>query len=254
MKELNFNERATENEFLDQKEIDVNELIKNLNEFVTLNKYLGTKNDLLKALDKIYPKYKEYVSNKKISILDLGCGAGDLLIAMNDWANKKNINIDLIGIDNNQTIVDFAKQNIERMENAEKYKNISIKNMDIISFLQEINNVDIVCLNNVLHHFKDEQIIELLQGLSIKTNLAIIINDLRREPIAYYGIKWIAKLCNMSTLAQNDGPLSVRKSFREEDFRRYFKSLNLHDFEIHKAFAFRWQVIIFLHPTIVGQR
>ncbi len=194
-------------------------------------------------------------------------------IEMNRWAIRKNIKVDLIGIENNPFIVDFSKKYTKH------YDNITIENNDLFSFasssvppsgssnisnsfilppispqVSSLKAVDIVCLNNVLHHLNDEEILKLFQSLILKTNLAIIINDLRREIIPYYAIKWLTKLMNMSMLAQHDGPLSVLKSFQEQDFNRYFSLLhsnnlninNIKRVEIHKSWAFRWQVIIYL--------
>lgn len=235
-----FNRRSLKKELLDENHLDKDQVNQNLTEFIYLNRYLGVKSTLLKALNKIVRFYKQDFKNNTLSIADLGCGAGDLLIEIYHWAKENTFKTKLTGIDCNPFIVDFAKAK------AQSYTNISIQKGDI--FLPEIynENFDIICLNNICHHFTDEQMIQLLKLLSSQTLYAIIINDLRRHPIAYYAIKWISKLFNLSSYAQHDGPLSVLKAFNRKELEQYLLLSNIQNFEINKRFPFRWQVIVWL--------
>lgn len=237
----NFNSRSTQKELLDENNIDADALIQNLEEFVVLNKYLGGRTTLMQAFNKIYDSCKDSFINKKLTIADLGCGAGDLLIEIHHWAKRMNIAIDIIGFDYNQTIVDFAKSK------TQGYQNISIKKIDLFSPEFKEYSFDIVCFNTVCHHFSDEQLIQLISALKNKTKLAMIINDLRRNFIAYYAIKWITKLFNLSKLAQHDGPLSVLKAFNKNELKEYLLKSNIKNAQINKTWAFRWQVIIWLN-------
>ncbi len=87
---FNINERSKQKELLDEEEaIDAEALSKNLNEFIALNQYFGSKSTLIQALDKVYDVYRINLDNqdahdlnakiKKLTIVDLGSGAGDLL-------------------------------------------------------------------------------------------------------------------------------------------------------------------------------
>lgn len=240
-----FKMRSEENEMLDAQTLNPDELRKNLKEFAIINKWLGTERTLIDALEKIYLKYSASIFKQKIRIADLGCGGGDVLLSIQRWAQHKNIAIDLVGIDCHPAIVEYAQTK------TRSYANIQIWLIDIFSKAFREESFDIVCLNNVCHHFSDSEIISLIEDLKSRTCLAVIINDLERHPIAYYAIKWIAKGLGLSTLAQHDGPLSVLKAFNSQDLKKYMAQLPVHSFEIKKACAFRWQIMIWSEGDIV---
>jgi hypothetical protein len=104
--------------------------------------------------------------------------------------------------------------------------------------------VDITTCTLFTHHFTDSELVQLLKGLKTKSNLAIIINDLHRNPIAYHSIKLLTKLFSKSPMVQNDGPLSVLRAFARADWERIFEEADIRDFQLSWHWAFRWQVII----------
>jgi 2-polyprenyl-3-methyl-5-hydroxy-6-metoxy-1,4-benzoquinol methylase len=228
-----FKHRSEKNEMLDAETLNLSELSKNLKEFSMINQWLGTKRTLIQALEKIHSKYPE----QKFRIADLGCGGGDLLLSIQVWASNKNISMELVGIDVHPSVVEYAQN---KMLNS----NIQIKLMDVFSDAFKQESFDIVCLNNVCHHFSDAKIIDLIHDLKSRTRLAIVINDLERHPLAYYAIKWLTKCFRLSTMAQYDGPLSVLKAFKIQDLKKYVAKLPIHAVELKKTWAFRWQIII----------
>jgi 2-polyprenyl-3-methyl-5-hydroxy-6-metoxy-1,4-benzoquinol methylase len=232
-----FKIRSQQKEMLDDAILDPVVLYENLKEFSIINKYLGTQQSLIDSLNTIYAKYSLQNSQQTLRIADLGCGAGDMLLSIHRWAQDKNIKIDILGIDCHQDIIEHAKKTVLNCSN------IQILLLDILSdtFLESF---DIVCLNNVCHHFSDTEIINLSKRLQSTTKLAIIINDLQRHPIAYFSIKWITRLFGLSRYAQHDGPLSVLKAFKIQDLKNYMAKTNTSYFDINKTWVFRWQMII----------
>lgn len=108
-----------------------------------------------------YCKYfrKNYLSHlpadKKASILDIGCGMGHFLYFL-----EKEGFTNYCGIDNSPENVQFCQ---ERRLHAELY--------DAVRFLEKSNRIfDAIVMNDILEHFKKEEIIRLL-GL-IQKNLS----------------------------------------------------------------------------------
>jgi len=233
-----FKIRSQQKEMLDDAVLDPVVLHKNLKEFSTINKWLGSNRSLTNSLNTIYSTYSLHNVRRTLRVADLGCGGGDMLLTIHRWAQHKKIKTDIIGIDCHEAIIEHAKNTII------KYSNIQLLLLDIFSdkFIKE--SFDIVCLNNVCHHFSDAEIINLTNRLQATTNFAIIINDLQRHPVAYFCIKWITWLLSLSTYAQHDGPLSILKAFKIQDLKNYMTKTNITHFEIKKTWAFRWQMII----------
>lgn len=230
-----FKKRSTQSEMLDNPMLDNAGLHQNLREFKIINRWLGSQAVLIDSLNKVYKKYPLYFLSKEIRIADLGCGGGDLLLGIQSWANENKLKVDLWGLDSNASIIEYARNNTA---------NIQYEQVDILSSKIKAYNFDIICLNNVCHHFTDDEIIQLLIDLHSKINLCIIINDLRRNPVAYYAIKWITDIFNLSTMAKHDGPVSVLRSFTESDLIQYLTKSNIKNYQIKRAWAFRWQMII----------
>lgn len=233
-----FPKRSEQLELMDDLCLGTAELRKNLDELVMLNRLVGSKTVLLSALNKVYKRHRHYFHANKIVIADLGCGGGDLLRAINDWAATKKIDVELVGIDANPFMINYAT------EKSNCYPNISFKSLDIWSsdFLKL--KVDIVCINSFCHHLSNEELIKLWQQLTKQASMAIIINDLQRHWLSYFTVKWFAKLFRFSSLAQHDGPLSVLRAFRKQELIKLLQLANIHAYQIRWAWAFRWEIII----------
>lgn len=233
-----FKKRSEKKEIIDFLEFSDSQLIKNLHEFEIINRWLGTRAVLINALKKIYKKHIFEFNQKNILIADLGCGGGDLLRNVSQWLNFSNIKCELLGFDNHPLMIHFAI-------NASKgHPTINFKQVNIIEDDLENYHFDIVCLNNVCHHFTDESLKVLIEKLMRKTRLAIIINDLHRHWIPYFTIKLMTKIFNLSLLAKHDGPLSVLRAFERKDFLNWLPDNNSKQLEIRWCWPFRWQVII----------
>ncbi len=242
-----FKNRSQEPELMDDTTLSGPGLAQNLTEISATNRWFGARTVLITALNLIYKKYKNDFKNK-ISIADLGCGAGDLFIAMDRWAIKKKLAIEFIGIDVNSFMLDHAKNQVKILSPVQYIEGNILEK----SFIQSLS-VDISCLNSITHHFTDKEFIKLLQELYTQTRKAIIINDLRRNSLAYYGIKVIAKIFNFCYLTQHDAPLSVLRSFRKNELIDVLTKAGLKSFQIRRAWAFRWQIIIWCKKDVTHE-
>lgn len=234
-----FKQRSQQPELMDDITLATPMLAKNLQEIAITNRLFGARRVLLQALDTINKKYDHEFSKRTITIADLGCGGGDLLANMDSWAIQKKLAVEFIGVDVNSFMVQQTKKNIKN-GNPTVYRVGSILDQQFINSL----NMDVACLNSITHHFTDTEMIKLLQDLKQKVNYAIIINDLRRHWFSYYAIKFITKIFRSSYLTQHDAPLSVLRAFREEELRSVLSAAGISSFQIKRAWAFRWQIIV----------
>lgn len=232
-----FSKRSDKKELLDNLNLSDFALIKNLNELDVYNHYLGGINTLINALNEIYRKRGDKFNNK-IIIADLGCGSGELLRVMADWAKTKNVELELIGIDANCHVI------LHAINKSQQYPTISYQVIDIFSPEFAAMQFDIVTINSVTHHFTDAALVDLFKSLSKQTNLAIIVNDLQRHWFSYYFIKYITMLPQFSYLVKHDAPLSVLRAFTKHELEIILKQADISDYELRWAWAFRWKLII----------
>ena len=101
---------------------------------------------------------------------------------------------------------------------------------------------DVVLCTLFAHHFKDDELKQMLQGLLLNARLGIVINDLHRHKIAYYLFKLIG-LFIRNRMVREDGLTSILRAFKRKDLEQLSTTLNA-KFSIKWKWAFRYQWIL----------
>ena len=123
--------------------------------------------------------------NKIITIVDLGCGNGDILRDVAKFGRKNNYSFKLIGIDANSSAIDYAK------ELSKEYTEIYFKKINVLSEDFKKQSYDVVLCTLFLHHFKNAELISLLKTITDKATIGVVVNDLHRHKLAYYLFKFL---------------------------------------------------------------
>ncbi|QHL89458.1 methyltransferase domain-containing protein [Nibribacter ruber] len=213
-------------------------LRQNLKELEIINTYLGGHDVVRNGLDRLLAHpFLGTFSGKTLKIADLGSGGGDTLRMVAQWARKRNLPVDLVGIDANAFMVAYGQQH------SQQYPEIRFEQADVFSeqFAQE--KYDIVICSLFLHHFTDDGLVQLFSGLRQQVRIAVLINDLHRHPLAFYSIKALTKAFSHSHLVKHDAPLSVERAFIKQDWQRLLPRAGVPQFELRWRWAFRWQVV-----------
>jgi 2-polyprenyl-3-methyl-5-hydroxy-6-metoxy-1,4-benzoquinol methylase len=226
--------RSNQPELMDDLSLSGDELRKNLRELEVINNWLGGHKVVLDALNKSTLNYK----NQHLTIADIGCGGGDTLTSIANWAQRKSINVQLTGIDANDFMVQYARQHCQH------YSNITIAQHNVFSEAFALQEYDIIVCSLFCHHFTDEQLIRLFGQLYQQARVAVIINDLHRHWFAYYSIKYITKLFSGSRLVQHDAPLSVWRAFKRPELEKLLQQASIENYSLQWMWAFRWQLVL----------
>jgi 2-polyprenyl-3-methyl-5-hydroxy-6-metoxy-1,4-benzoquinol methylase len=227
--------RSTAPETLDDFNMEGEILKDALDKIASINQLLGGNKVTLegvKILIKGQPK------ETPVHITDIGCGNGDMLRALADYAIRNKLNFVLNGIDANN----FTIQHARNLSSG--YPNISYDCIDIFDRQQPLKTCDIVLCTLTLHHFTDEEIIDLLQRVSESASLGFVINDLHRNALAYYLFQAVCFIFRLNYMSREDGLVSILRSFKRADLLAYSKRLKLKNFLIRWKWAFRYQWIV----------
>lgn len=227
--------RSEQAEIMDNFDFKGSEMKDLLRDLKIVNKFLGGNQitfDGLKELLRVHPK------EKTIKILDIGCGDGEVLRKCTDFAKKNNFKFECIGIDFNENILYFAKKQ------SEAYSNITFQKIDVFSEINRIPDCDIALCTLVLHHFKDEQIEELLTTLIDKAKIGIVVNDLQRSKQAFQLFKLFSNVFLKTKTARHDGLVSIARSFKELDLKNISKKIPNQKSIIKWCWAYRYQWIL----------
>lgn len=215
--------RSYEPELMDDFSIHDERVDLALKELRVINRFLGGNSTSKSAL-----KYFLNSNNNELSIIDIGSGSSDNLIA----SKKSFPYLKIVSVDKN-------------IRSLKSFPNKTIKlNADALQVPVKDKSCDIVHASLFLHHFTNKKIILLIKEFLRISRNGILINDLRRSLLALIGIKILTTIFSKSALVKNDAPLSVRRGFRMRELIELLEHSNIDDYIIKRKWAFRWMVVI----------
>lgn len=226
--------RSQEEEIMDDLDMSGEILIDSLDKIAIINQWLGGNALTLKG---IFELLKDWNKEDVVSIIDLGCGNGDMLRALSRAADKKGYTFKMIGVDANQATINYANELSRNFDNIEYVK------QDVLSSEFNNNNFDIALCTLFLHHFENKTALKLIQSLERKATIGVIVNDLHRHPMAYYLFKLITLFVS-NKMMKEDGQLSILKGFKRKDLESFAKKLKSKS-RIKWKWAFRYQWLLF---------
>ena len=228
-----FSTRSDQMEIMDDLACSGHVLEQTLRELEFINKWLGGNKITLNAIEQLTKSRR----GEPITIADLGCGSGEMLRVIDAWGRKKNLKLNLVGIDANPNIIAIAKRNLKDCPS------INLQTLNIFADEFQLQRYDIVIGTLFYHHFPDHELTHFFKRLKQQVNLGYIINDIHRHWLAYYSIKILTQFFSKSAMVKYDAPLSVLRASTESELIKILERSQMRDFTIRWKWAFRWQVV-----------
>ncbi len=179
-----------------------------ISDIETLNKLTFASRPTLRWLTQIVA---ELPQSEPLRILDIGCGAGDMLRRIERWARKRGIAVQLTGIDLNPHATRAAQ------EFTHTDSPIQWVTGDVLAYSEP---VDIVISSLFMHHLSEIDIVRFIAWMEVTARLGWFISDLTREQIPYKFIGAFTAAARLHRFVRYDAPVSIRRSFREADWTR----------------------------------
>ena len=221
--------RSSEMEIMDDFTMEGVIFRDTLDKLEIINRFLGGNTVTIKGLKKLL---KNQSKKKTITIVDLGCGHGDILRDVAKFGRKNNYSFKLIGIDANFAAIEYAR------ELSKEYSELSFEMIDIFSEDFKKQSYDIVLCTLFLHHFKNEELISFLKTTIEKATIGVVVNDLHRHKLAYYLFKLIGFFIK-NKMVRQDGLTSVLRAFKRKDLENISIQMKV-QFSIQWKWAFRY--------------
>jgi 2-polyprenyl-3-methyl-5-hydroxy-6-metoxy-1,4-benzoquinol methylase len=230
---LNTTYRSDATELMDDFSMKGELLRDTLDKLGKINKWLGGNHVTLNGLRQLL---KNQPKDKVLTIVDLGCGHGDILRLIADFGRKHNYSFELIGIDANQDAIEYAD------ELSVAYEELSFRSVDVFSEEFRAMEYDIVLSTLFLHHLNEDEIHALLNTVTTKAKLGVVINDLHRSSMAYALFRLLGLVISNHMIVQ-DGLTSILRAFKRKEIEQISSQLNLNS-KISWKWAFRYQWLI----------
>ena len=222
-------------ESMDDFSMDNDGLVTALNDIAQINQLLGGNSV---TLDGVQHLIKDLPKDQTITIMDFGCGSGDMLRMLSKFGAENNLKFQLIGIDANEATIRHAEKC------STEFTNITYLAEDIFLYDFSKYKIDIALITLTLHHFKDDEILKIMRVILNLVQKGIVVNDLQRSKLAYRLFQMIIFIFRLEKMTANDGVISILRGFKKEDLQNYSKDLGLKKYSINWKWAFRYQWII----------
>jgi len=214
--QMNFKERSTLPELMDDPNISEEALIGALNDIAFVNKYLGGNQITVKALHKFI---EEHPTKKEWVVVDVGCGDGEILREVWEYFKTKDVTIKFVGVDISSMSIDRARLKSKGIDNMD------FRVQDILEIDEKTFSCDVIICTLTMHHFEDNQLLKFMSKFQKLVSIGIIINDLHRSKLAYRLFQVFSGIFMKSNIAKYDGRVSIARSFRKQDLENYSKKL-----------------------------
>ncbi len=215
--------RSQEYEILDDPNVRPDELLESLNFMRQVNELFGGHRAILEY-------FEQQTLPASFTVLDIGCGGGDIPFALVKWARSRGKEAHITAIDVQPLCLSYAAQN---------FSSPDIRYLQYSAFdIEKLGRFDFVMSSMFFHHLSDDEIVHLLGLLQKVAQRGWILNDLYRGAMNYAGA-WFLGMLSGKPILFNDAKLSVARAFRPKDLEQYRVAAGVHDARIRRRPLFR---------------
>jgi hypothetical protein len=232
---IDTSKRTSAVEIMDDFDLQGEELDKTLRDLDNINKWLGGNKITLEGVKNIVENQPK---TSEIHIADLGCGNGAVLREIARWGRKNNYKLKLTGIDANTHAIAIGEKMTAGFQEIE-FLALNIFSGDFKNF-----HCDIILCTLTLHHFKNHEVLALLNLFNQQSRLGVVINDLHRSKLAYRLFQAFSAVFINNEIARKDGLISILRGFKKEELQDFAGKIPKTNHQITWKWAFRYRWII----------
>lgn len=231
-----FSSRTHGEEMMDDFSITDERLTGALHQLRGVNRWLGGTGATMRVL----APWLQARTETRLRILDVGTGLADIPVQVLRRATRQGYGVDMVGVDANPATVSYARRILDAELPPSLRPHLTVETGDALALPYPDDAFDVVMAAAFLHHFEFAQAVAVLMEMNRVARHGILINDLHRHPLAYYGILAIVNLLPVSPMFGHDGPVSVLRGFRRDELYALAEAAGLPAPTVRWHWAFRW--------------
>ena len=226
-------ERIYEEELLDAGEGTDEDVRNNLIDLRRINRMLGGTRVVMDALARSVNGNEA----RRLSLLDVGTGSADIPAEVHRWCRAQSIEPFI-------TALDLSERNLRIVrKDFVSGSELSFVRADAMNLPFAERSFDYVTASLFLHHFRDDDVVQLLADFARVARRAVIVNDLVRNLVPYYFSRITGPFLTTSFLTRNDGPVSVLRGFTAEELRELAARAGLRSYRVKRMFPYRLSLV-----------
>ncbi|MEO6376771.1 MAG: methyltransferase domain-containing protein [Caulobacteraceae bacterium] len=152
-------------------------------------------------------------------VLDVGAGYGDMLRVLDRWAQRRGVQLEMVGADLNP----FSARAANEVTAAGRP--IRWITADALSLPGD--PPDVVISSLFAHHLDDDQLVSFLAWSERAARVGWFVNDLHRHAFPFHGFGLLARLMRWHRFVIHDGPVSIARAFEAGDWRDLLREAGL---------------------------
>lgn len=167
---------------------------------------------------------------RRVRVLDIGCGGGDVLHRIVNMARRDGFNVSGLGIDPDSRALAVARDKV-------RVPGIEFRELHSSDLVRAGERFDIVISNHLLHHLTDRELQDVLRDSEMLATSLALHSDIARGRLAYYGFAFAVTPIAPGTLLRVDGLRSIRRSYTKRELERVlpqnWSAQQPHRFRLH---------------------
>jgi len=217
-------------EILDDPMVDPALRERSLRDVARSNTLFGGTRAVLAALARLWPSL-----GTNVTLLDVGTGLADIPRRACERGRVRGITLRAFGVDEAHTLVRAADELLDGGACADARR---------LPFRD--GAVDLVTCSQLLHHFPDSEIPEVLRELDRVAGRWVVVADLRRSWLAACSFWLVSWPLGFHPVTRHDGFVSVLRGFTADELARHVFAATGQRAEVRRHLGFRvtavWRV------------
>jgi len=210
--------RAEERELMDDFSKGGEELKEALRHLRRLNRIFGAAGPTLYGVRRLWA---EAGKPRRLAILDIGSGSGEINRHLLRWADASGVELDIVLTD----ITEEACGEAALVFRGEP--RVRVERGDLFGLPEAC--ADVVTATQFAHHFSTGELPRVVRTMLGASRIGIVINDIHRHWIPWTAAWLVTRLVSRNRYIRHDGPLSVAKGFRANEWRSLLEAVGSAD-------------------------
>ena len=196
-------------ELLDDPAADPATVRRSLGHIARSNQLFGGRAAVLHGIARLLAGRTARSTQRPLTLLDIGTGAGDIPAAIRAWGARRGVAIRTLALERSRAAARLASS-----------PRLPVALGCAGSLPVRARGVDIVVLSQVLHHLHPDSAVELLRALDDTARLGVVVADLRRSPTAATLFRFGSAILGFDEPTRTDGVTSIYRGYLRPELAR----------------------------------
>jgi 2-polyprenyl-3-methyl-5-hydroxy-6-metoxy-1,4-benzoquinol methylase len=174
--------------------------------------------------------------DRRLRVLDVACGGGDVLIALWRKARRARFDLELVGCDLSPEAVRYAGDAAAKVGASMRFFAHNVTRTPLPE------GFDMIMSTLFLHHLDEEDAISFLKDAARKAQDRMVIQDLTRSRLSYWFARLGTRFLLLNDICRLDGRTSVEGAFTLAEASDLARKAGLEGGEVVPRLPFRYLI------------